>query len=61
MAIRLAMHDSAPFAGERPPRMEQVKCLGEYVIVNETRVDGKQAHEKNNISPAAIPLSDNSL
>lgn len=57
MAIRLTMHDSASFVRERPPRTEQVECLGEYVIVDKARVDGKQAHEKNDISSAAIPLS----
>ena len=49
------MHNSARSVRERPPRTEQVQRLGEYVVVNETRVDGKQAHEENNVPPATNP------
>ena len=54
MTVRPTMHDSAPFVGECPPRTEQVERFGEYVVVDEARVDGKQAHEKNNVPSTAI-------
>jgi hypothetical protein len=57
VTIWLTMHDSALSVGERPPRTEQVEGLGEYVVVNETSVDGKGAHEKNNVPSAAVLLS----
>jgi hypothetical protein len=31
-----------------------MECLGEYVVVDKSCVDGKQAHEKNDISSATI-------
>jgi hypothetical protein len=54
VTIRLAVHDTALSDRECPPRTKQMECLGEYVVVNKPCVDGKRAHEKNNISSATI-------
>jgi hypothetical protein len=54
VTIRLAVYDATLSDRECPPRTKQMECLGEYVVVNKSGVDGKQAHEKNNISSAII-------
>ena len=52
MAIRLCMHDTAICFGERPARSEEVKRLGEYVVVYEARINRKQTHEQYDVPPA---------
>ena len=32
-----------------PSRAKDVSRLGKYVVVHESRVDGKQSHEQNNV------------
>ena len=57
VAVWFTTHNTALSFRERPSRMEQVECLGKYVVVNETRVDGEQAHKENDVSAATALVS----
>jgi len=41
-----------------PARSEYVKWLCEYVVVDETTVDGKQTHEEDDVATAEEQIPD---
>jgi hypothetical protein len=57
VAIRLCMHDAAFCFREGPARFEQVERLGEYIVVDEARINREQTHEQYDVSPTNIPSS----
>ena len=58
-AVWFTTHNTVLSFRERPSRMEQVECLGKYVVVNETRIDREQAHKENDVSAATVLSSVN--
>lgn len=42
---------------EVPAGMEQMKSLGEDIVVDETSVDGESTHEQNNVATATCKVS----
>lgn len=54
--VRDTVEDSPIAFREVPPRVPNVKGLGEYVIIHEASVDREQPHQKNDISAAGCTL-----